>query len=348
MQIENRMRGRAVVAHWAHNPKVVGSNPAPATFFFNMVQQGEDNNCGLVVCSTGSSYVVRRDDGERFDCIVKGKFRTLNIKTTNPVAVGDRVHFISSKNSEYFLIDKIFPRKNYIIRRSVNLSKLYSIIASNVDMAFLIVSCKNPQTDTMFIDRFLVTANAYNVPTTIVINKTDLLTDDASQEYAGLLIDIYKNIGYPVLLCSVNNLTGIKTLKAMLSNKISLFAGNSGVGKSSLINLLCPNAHQKTDDISSSHHSGKHTTTFASMIEYEDIHIIDTPGVKSFGIVDFKKEELALYFPEMKQRLSDCKFYNCTHTHEPSCAIKQAVEQGIISAQRYNNYLKLLAADDMN
>ncbi len=304
-------------------------------------------NIGLVVCSTGAFYVVKTQNNQTINCVVKGKFRIAGIKTTNPIAVGDMVHFVFTPNSEFAQIDKILPRKNYIIRKSVNLSKLYSIVASNIDMAFLIISCKNPQTDTMFIDRFLVTANAYNVPCTIVINKIDSY-DEPAQLYAAYLTDIYENIGYKVLYTSCVTGAGIDNLKKELNGKITLFSGNSGVGKSTLINLLCPNANQKTAEISSSHHSGKHTTTFASMIQYEDINIIDTPGVKSFGIVDFKKEELALYFPEMKERLHDCKYYNCTHTHEPHCAIKEAVESQEIYPERYNNYIKLLNADDMN
>ena len=302
---------------------------------------------GVIVCSTGSYYVVRRDDGSLVNCVIKGKFRTMNIKTTNPVAVGDRVHFLFTPNNEYAQIDSIFPRKNYIIRKSVNLSKLYSIVASNIDTAFLIVSCKEPKTDTMFIDRFLVTANAYNVPCKIVINKVDLL-DEESEVYAGFLTELYESIGYEVLLTSAVSGLGMNKLREELKGKTALFSGNSGVGKSTLINILCPLANQKTKEVSSTHHSGKHTTTFAAMLENGDIKIIDTPGVKSFGVVDFKKEELALYFPEMKQRLENCKYYNCTHTHEPGCAIKQAVEDGEISSQRYNNYIKLLNADDMS
>ena len=374
------MRGRAVVAHRAHNPEVVGSNPSPATFFFidgtilfgmnnqnnkkstknkfsktdrevnnsegEVLLSKDSENVGRVVTSTGSFYVVKTHANELISCVVKGKFRIAGIKTTNPVAVGDMVHFVRKDNSEFAQIDHIFERKNYIIRKSVNLSKLYSIVASNIDMAFLIVSCKEPQTDTMFIDRFLVTANAYNVPCTIVINKTDIY-DETSQMYAAYITDIYENIGYEVIYTSAVSGLGIKNLKDRLKNKICLFSGNSGVGKSTLINILCPSAKQKTAEISSSHHSGKHTTTFATMIQHEDVNIIDTPGVKSFGIVEFKKAELALYFPEMKKRLEDCKYYNCTHTHEPSCAIKQAVEDGEISPERYNNYIKLLNADDM-
>ena len=382
MQTENRMRGRAVVAHRAHNPEVVGSNPAPATFFLyrlivilqtkssalrpmdnqknisindNSAAKHADSsvnvpvieNTGRVISSTGSFYTVKCEDGQTFNCVVKGKFRTMGIKTTNPVAVGDMVHFVCMKGNQYGQIDRIDDRKNCIIRKSVNLSKQYSVIASNIDMAYLIVSCKNPQTDTMFIDRFLVTANAYNVPCSIIINKTDIY-DSQAQQYAGFLIDIYENIGYNVFLTSVVTGTGLEKLRKDMSGKICLFSGNSGVGKSSLINLFCPDAKQKTADISATYLKGKHTTTFAAMFTNGDINIIDTPGIKSFGMADFKREELALYFPEMKERLQDCKYYNCTHTHEPHCAIKKAAKTGEIHYQRYNNYIKLLNAEDMS
>lgn len=303
-------------------------------------------NIGRVITSTGSFYTVKREDGSEVNCVVKGKFRIAGMKTTNPVAVGDNVHFIRTENSEYCQIDYIFPRKNYIIRKSVNLSKSYSIVASNLDAVFLIVSCKNPKTDTMFIDRFLVTANAYNVPCNIIINKTDIW-DTEAEDYARFLEKIYTQAGNEVFFTSIVTNQGIDGIKEQLKGKIVLFCGNSGVGKSSLINILCPDAGQKTAEISSLHHSGKHTTTFACMFENGDIRIIDTPGVKSFGVVDFKKEELALYFPEMKERLDGCKYYNCTHTHEPGCAIKQAAEKGEIPSERYNNYIKLFNADDI-
>ncbi|MGP1515539.1 MAG: ribosome small subunit-dependent GTPase A [Bacteroidales bacterium] len=304
------------------------------------------DNVGRVITSTGSFYEVKTQKGEIISCVVKGKFRMADIKTTNPVAVGDLVHFLRTDNSEVAQIDKILERKNYIIRKSVNLTKLYSIVAANIDMVFLIVSCKDPRTETMFIDRFLVTANAYNVPCTIVINKVDIL-DEECRSYATFLSEIYENVGYKVLYTSARKSIGLNELRQCLENKISLFSGNSGVGKSTLINILCPKANQKTAEVSMLHHTGKHATTFATMLQHENISIIDTPGVKSFGVVEFKKGELALYFPEMRDRLEGCKYYNCTHTHEPNCAIKQAVESGKISKERYNNYIKLLNADDM-
>lgn len=306
-----------------------------------------DNNVGIVVRTTGESYVVRTLNGVLQKCFIKGNFRIKGIKSTNPLAIGDKVHFLISDNSEYALIDKIFDRRNYIIRRSTNLSKQTHIIAANLDKVFLVISACLPKTDTMFIDRFLVSANAYNVPAEIVLNKADLYDEEASL-YAGFLMELYESIGYKCWLISATEKKGINRLKESMKGNISMFAGNSGVGKSTIINALYPQAQLKTGEISSLHHSGKHTTTFAQMISFEGIDIIDTPGIKSFGMVKINKEELALYFPEMKERLKDCKYYNCTHTHEPDCAIKKAVEEEEISIERYNNYLKLLAADDMN
>ncbi|MBR1770226.1 MAG: ribosome small subunit-dependent GTPase A [Bacteroidales bacterium] len=303
-------------------------------------------NEGIVVRTTGDSYIVKCSDDTLVKCFIKGNFRIKGIKTTNPVAIGDRVHFTQTDKSEYALIDKIYARKNYIIRRSAKLSKQTQIIASNVDMAFLVISAKDPKTDTAFIDRFLVTANAYNVPCGIVFNKSDIYDRDAMM-YAASLMDIYENIGYKCMLLSAEKKQGINLLKEEMKGKVCLFAGNSGVGKSTLVNVLFPNAKLKTGEISAQHLSGKHTTTFAQMISFEDINIIDTPGIKSFGMVDFKKEELALFFPEMKERLQGCKFYNCTHTHEPHCAIKEAVENGDIAQERYISYIKMLESDEM-
>ncbi|MBQ9253564.1 MAG: ribosome small subunit-dependent GTPase A [Bacteroidales bacterium] len=300
---------------------------------------------GTVIRTTGSSYVVKTDDNRLVSCFIKGNFRIKGLKTTNPVAIGDRVLF-RQEDADHSLIEKIFERKNYIIRRSTKLSKQTQIIASNIDTAFLVISAKFPKTDTAFIDRFLVTANAYNVPCEIVFNKIDIY-DQEAMLYAGYLIDIYEKIGYKCLLVSAQEGTGMNVLKDRMKGKITLFSGNSGVGKSTLINAICPSACLKTGEVSTSHLSGKHTTTFAQMIIEDDISIIDTPGIKSFGMVDFTKEELPLYFPEMKERLSDCKYYNCTHIHEPHCAIKQAVEDGEISIERYSNYLKMLNSEEM-
>lgn len=308
--------------------------------------QKDQTTEGIVVRTTGDSYIVRQENGALIKCFIKGNFRIKGIKTTNPVAIGDKVHFLLSDNSDTALIDKIFERKNYIIRRSTKLSKQTHIIASNIDLAFLVISAKDPKTDTAFIDRFLVTASAYNVPCEIVFNKEDIYDQEAMM-YAASLMEIYETIEYKCLLLSATKQSGIQNLKQEMKGKVCLFAGNSGVGKSTLVNTLFPEAGLKTAEISSQHLAGKHTTTFAQMISFEDISIIDTPGIKSFGMVDFKKEELALYFPEMKERLNDCKYYNCTHTHEPHCAIKEAVENGEIAQERYINYIKMLESDEM-
>lgn len=306
----------------------------------------DNPHSGVVIKTTGESYVVRLKDNSTRRCYIKGNFRIKGIKTTNPVAIGDKVHFVSTPGSEFSLIDRIYERKNYIIRRSTKLSKQTQIIAANIDKAFLVICACPPVTDTAFIDRFLVTANAYNVPCDIVFNKQDLYDTDAVL-YAASLLEIYEKIGYNCLTVSALTGFGLDKLKERMRGKTTMFSGNSGVGKSALINALYPEAGLRTSDISSSHLSGRHTTTFAKMISFEDIDIIDTPGVKSFGMVDFKKEELALYFPEMKQRLQDCKYYNCTHTHEPGCAIKQAVEDGEIAQERYIDYIKMLESDEM-
>lgn len=308
--------------------------------------QEDQRTEGVVVRTTGDSYIVKQENGDLVKCFIKGNFRIKGIKTTNPVAIGDRVHFRVSEGSDSALIDKIFERKNYIIRRSTKLSKQTQIIASNIDLAFLVISAKDPKTDTAFIDRFLVTAQAYNVLCEIVFNKADIY-DQEAEEYAASLMEIYEEIGYKCLLLSATKQKGIQNLKNEMRGKVCLFAGNSGVGKSTLVNALFPEAKLKTATISAQHLAGRHTTTFAQMISFEDISIIDTPGIKSFGMVDFKKEELALYFPEMKERLNDCRYYNCTHTHEPYCAIKQAVESGEIAQERYINYIKMLESDEM-
>ncbi len=309
------------------------------------MQENEQTE-GIVIRTTGDSYIVKKEDGTLVRCVIKGSFRIKGIKSTNPIAIGDRVHFLQSDNSDIALIDKIFDRKNYIIRRSTKLSKQTHIIASNIDLAFLVISARGPRTDTAFIDRFLVTASAYNVPCEILFNKVDIY-DEQAKEYASYLLDIYEKIGYKCLFLSAAKQLGLGNLKKEMRNKVCLFAGNSGVGKSSIVNALFPIAQLKTAEISSQHLSGKHTTTFAQMLSFEDINIIDTPGIKSFGMVDFKKEELALYFPEMKLRLNDCKYYNCTHTHEPHCAIKEAVEKEEISHERYINYIKMLESDEL-
>ena len=291
--------------------------------------------------NTGSWYVVRTDAGTDVNCKIKGNFRLKGIRTTNPVAVGDRVAILENADGTAF-ITEICPRKNYIIRRASNLSKESHIIASNVDAAFLVVSFAAPLTATVFIDRFLATAEAYSVPAVLVINKADLLDADG-WEYSEAVARLYESIGYEVITTSAVDGTGISALKEMLAGKISLFSGNSGVGKSSLINCLIPGLNVKTAEISEAHHTGMHTTTFSEMHALPGGgYIIDTPGVKGFGTIDFNHEEVAHYFPEIFRFSRDCRFGNCTHVHEPGCAVKKAVEEHRISESRYASYLSIL------
>ena len=300
---------------------------------------------GLVIKSTGSWYSVKLLDGTIVPCRIKGKFRLQGIQTTNPVTVGDVVQ-IELQEDENGMIVKIEPRKNYIIRKSVNLSKKAHIIASNIDLAFLVVTVNYPKTYLNFIDRFLVTAEAYHIPTVLIFNKIDLLSKTELEELE-TLIQIYSKIGYQCIKTSVEKNVNIEEVKTMMTHKTSVFSGNSGVGKSSLINLIDQSLNIKTSDISDSHNQGKHTTTFAEMHELKfGGHIIDTPGIKGLGIIDIEKEEIHHYFPEMRKRMNECKFNNCVHVNEPACAIKEAVEQGEIADFRYENYLNLFHGDD--
>lgn len=302
---------------------------------------------GLVIKSTGSWYSVKTENGEVINCRIKGKFRLKGIKTTNPVTVGDMV-MIEIQEDKNGLIYEIKPRKNYIIRKSVNLSKRTHIIASNIDLAFLVITVNHPKTYTNFIDRFLVSAEAYNIPTTLVFNKIDLLTADEAAEMEEL-ISIYSNIGYHCIKTSALENINVELIKSEMTGKTSVFSGNSGVGKSSLINLIDGKLNIKTSDISDSHNQGKHTTTFAEMHELEfGGHIIDTPGIKGLGIVDIEKEVIHHYFPEMLAIMNECKFHNCVHVNEPKCAVKLAVEHGSISKSRYQNYLNLYHEDSEN
>lgn len=295
---------------------------------------------GLVIKNTGSWYVVKCDDGELINCKIKGNFRIKGIRTTNPVSVGDRVEIL--QNSEVAFITAIEPRRNYIIRRASNLSKESHIIASNLDQSFLVITLKEPVTATTFIDRFLATAEAYRIPTTIVINKIDLF-DEEDAEYADAVKYLYESIGYKVLLVSTVTGEGIDSLREMLPGKISLFSGNSGVGKSSIINTIIPDLNLKTASISNTHHTGMHTTTFSEMYGLENGgYIIDTPGIKGFGTIDFDAAEVAHFFPEIFEVSHDCKYNNCTHTHEPGCAVRKAVEDSLISESRYASYLSIL------
>ena len=295
---------------------------------------------GLVVKNTGSWYTVLTDDGQLIDCKVKGNFRIKGIRSTNPVAVGDRVTI----NDECWIID-IEDRRNYIIRKSINLSKQSHIIAANVDQAFLVVTVNYPQTSTTFIDRFLASAEAYRVPVVLIFNKSDLLEAD-EQHYQQMLITLYETIGYECRVISAERGDGIEVLRPMLEGKITLLSGNSGVGKSTLINRLVPTANLRTSEISDAHNTGQHTTTFSEMIPLGGGWLIDTPGIKGFGTFDMEPEELTSYFKEIFHFSKDCRFSNCTHTHEPGCAVLKALENHYIAQSRYQSYLSMLEDKD--
>ena len=289
--------------------------------------------------------MVECDDGRTLQCKIKGKFRIKGIRTTNPVSVGDEVEVAMNVDGTAF-IHSILPRRNYIIRRSTNLSKESHILASNIDQAMLVVSLANPVTNTTFIDRFLATAEAYSVPAVMVINKCDLLTEGDDVEYLKAFTTLDESIGYKVIAVSALKGEGIEGLKETLAGKTTLLSGNSGVGKSSLINALVPGAGLKTGDVSASHHTGMHTTTFSEMFKLPfGGCIIDTPGVKGFGTIDFNKAEVAHYFPEIFKISADCRYNNCTHTHEPGCAVLQAVEEHFVSESRYASYLSIISDD---
>lgn len=301
---------------------------------------------GLVIKNTGSNYLVKTDTREMVSCKIKGNFRLKGIRTTNPVAVGDKVTISGTENDTAY-ITAITPRKNYIIRRASNLSKQAHILAVNLDQVCLVVTLFHPTTSTTFIDRFLATAEAYRVPAVLVINKIDLLEDDAeNKEYLDAVSHLYKTIGYPVLRISAMTGEGLDKLKATLDGKVTLFSGNSGVGKSTLINDLIPGLDLATAAISVTHDTGMHTTTFSEMFEVPDAsdgtYIIDTPGVKGFGTLEFEREEVSHFFPEIFKHSADCKYGNCTHTHEPGCAVRDALDQSLISQSRYASYLSIL------
>ena len=302
---------------------------------------------GLVIKSTGSWYSVKDSEtGKLVSCNIRGKLRIQGIKSTNPVAVGDMVEYDISENYETGVIKNVLDRKNYIVRKSTKLSKQTQILAANIDQAVLMVTIAYPETYTIFIDRFLITAEAYEIPAKIIFNKTDLYNEKQNQ-YLNELINIYQNVGYECFATSVKNHTNIDKIKSLLKNKISLIAGNSGVGKSSLINLIDPGFDLKTSEISDYHKSGKHTTTFAEMFELSiGGYIIDTPGIRGFGLHDIKNEELFHFFPEIFKISKNCKYHNCTHVHEPGCAIKKAIEEGTVSQLRYENYLNILFDDE--
>lgn len=307
---------------------------------------------GIVIKSTGSWYTVKSTGGEIIECRIKGNFRLKGIRSTNPIAVGDHVEFTVSQEDSNLegvvigLITNIIERKNYIIRKSSNLSKESHIIAANIDQAFLIVTIKHPVTTTTFIDRFLVSAEAYRIPCHLIFNKIDLYNEDETA-LMNSTIEVYEAIGYQCLKISAKGLVGIEELKRMMTDKTNVFSGHSGVGKTTIINCIQPGALLKTGIISDSHHKGKHTTTYSEMIDLDfGGFIIDTPGIKGFGLLEMAKEEISHYFPEMFRLLNNCQYYNCTHTHEPGCAVKKALEEGHISESRYDTYVGLLNNDD--
>lgn len=296
---------------------------------------------GLVVKNTGSWYTVRTNEGYDVESKIKGSFRLKGIRTTNPVAVGDRVE-IEENREGTALITAIEDRKNYIIRRASNLSKQAHIIAANVDQAMLIVTVNYPITTTIFIDRFLATAEAYRVPVKLVFNKIDRYDSD-DKEYLQGLIQLYTTIGYPCSMLSAEREDGLEALKADLKGKITVLSGHSGVGKSTIINKLIPGISLRTGDISEYHNKGMHTTTFSEMVALpEGGYLIDTPGIKGFGTIDMEEAEISHYFPEIFKISADCRFNNCTHRHEPGCAVLKAVSNHYISESRYRSYLSIL------
>jgi len=296
---------------------------------------------GLVIKSTGSWYQVLASDGNTYDSRIQGKFRIKGIKSTNPIAVGDEVEILLEPEQTTAVITKLHARKNYIIRRSINLSKSVQIIAANLDQAFLVVTLASPMTSLGFIDRFLVTAEAYDVPARLIFNKLDLFSDEGL-DILEQFESIYTKIGYPCYRVSGLEGTNVEDLQVQLKDKKTLITGHSGVGKSTLINQLIPDAGLKTGKISASSEKGKHTTTFAEMIALPfGGYIIDTPGIQELGVVNIEKHELAHFFPEFRQRLNQCRYNNCKHINEPGCVIIEAVEEGDIEPSRYQNYLSM-------
>ncbi len=305
---------------------------------------------GLVYKSTGSWYTVRTAEGELFECRIKGKFRIKGIKSTNPIAVGDWVDFELNEAGDEItgLIHTIHERKNYLIRKSVNLSKQVHIIAANVDLLFILVTIDNPITTTSFIDRLLVTAEAYGIEAVLIFNKVDTFSEETLDEQLYLQY-VYENIGYKCLRVSAEKEKGLEALKELMKDKVSMFTGHSGVGKSTLVNVLEPGLNLKTKQISEQHQQGQHTTTFAEMYDLNfDAKIIDTPGIRGFGIVDMEPQEVGDYFPEFFELKDQCKFNNCLHREEPNCAVKDALDRDEIAWSRYKSYIQILDGDEEN
>jgi ribosome biogenesis GTPase len=301
---------------------------------------------GLITKSTGSWYQVQTPDKQKFDCRIKGKFRMKGITTTNPLAVGDVVDFEMEPEMGTGVITHLHPRKNYIIRKSINLSKQSQIIAANLDQALLVVTLASPRTSLGFIDRFLVTAEAYDIPAKLIFNKLDLFSGEGLEILADYEA-IYENIGYPCYEVSALTGTNINQVQELLKDKVTLFSGHSGVGKSSLINVLLPQLELRTGEVSEWSDKGMHTTTFAEMFELpQGGYIIDTPGIRELGVIDIEKHELGRYFPEIRALMADCRFKNCRHINEPGCAVLQAVENGDIELSRYESYLSIYNGND--